>query len=739
MTATAPFCVGFALKQGDIPSGSGIAVTGATAQVTVKNTWPDGSAKFALVAGTASLTAGVAATVALAAGTSSTGTALTLADLQAAMTQPVTVTCGSFGSASWSGADWAFPFETWVVGHRMSSWVYRKPVGSDAHLVAWLEVRLFSTGEVEMLPWVENGFLAVAGPANRSGSFTFLLNGSTRFNAAFDLPNHSRTPLVNGATVSHWIGTPYDLLVKHDGEYLQTTGLVPAYFARTPATAASVLGLPTSFSPLQRGSYPVGMGAGGYSNSIGLLPEWDAVHLTSPATATYKGVLFQAFSAGRYGIHYRDETATPAHRPALIKNYPALTIKEPSNSTHAGWTVPPQTSGTQAPGWATSHHPSVGYLAYLLTGWTFHRDTVQFASSYNSLFEAYPVRNGSEGVWKSTSAGATRHVAWCLRTLAQAIAVTPDSDIHYRSALIAQYQNNVNYYHARYIAQPHNPFGFVTPYSDYSNIAGSIAAGATSTVIPCNPGQLGGAGFDITRDDQYVGHKLYIGSESRTITRYVTATETITVSPGFSVAPAAGTGFSIKDEVCFDAPWMSDFFIAALGYSKDLAIGFDANTSTKFESFYAWKAKSVIGRMGSSAATEFLYRDYAPYALAVAPFDSPNGIPSNSGGWNTGSGPWFADWGAIYAATFGGRTPPGSSYPAYASPGPRVDGDLRPFMSPEFPAAEALPAIAYAVKHGLPGADAAYARLSSAANWNEFVLRVDAQPVWGVASGVFRR
>src|SRR6188768_1234819 len=31
-TQTAPFCVGFALRMGDIPAGSGIAISGATAQ-----------------------------------------------------------------------------------------------------------------------------------------------------------------------------------------------------------------------------------------------------------------------------------------------------------------------------------------------------------------------------------------------------------------------------------------------------------------------------------------------------------------------------------------------------------------------------------------------------------------------------------------------------------------------------------------------------------------------------------
>ena len=47
--------------------------------------------------------------------------------------------------------------------------------------------------------------------------------------------------------------------------------------------------------------------------------------------------------------------------------------------------------------------------------------------------------------------------------------------------------------------------------------------------------------------------------------------------------------------------------------------------------------------------------------------------------------------------------------------------------------------IAYAVKHGLPGAADAYARLTSAANWIGFRAALDAEPVWSVAPGVFVR
>lgn len=737
VTQTAPFCVGFALKQGDVPSGSAVVMSGANGQATVKNRWPDGSAKFVMLAGMASITAGTPTAVTVGAGTAPSGTSLTQADLQAAMTQPVVIGCGSFGSASWSGADWvATPFLDWVSGPSMSSWVFRKAV--DAHLTAFLEVRLYAGGVVEVLPWVENGNMLVAAPTSKSATYTFTMGGTQRFSASIDLPNHCRTPLVSGSTVSHWLAGAFDIVVKHDAAYLQNTGLVPAYNSATLPTASSVTSVPATYVPLQQGSFPNGMGAGGYSNSIGLLPEWEVVHLTSTASSTYKGVIFNAYSAGRYGHIYRDETATPIHRPPLVKNYPLMTIKVPTSSANPGWTTPPVTTGTNPASWATSHHPSVGYFAYLLTGWNFHLETLQFATAYNTLFEPYTVRDGTQGVFKTTTAGATRHVAWCLRTLAQAVAATPDADTVFATAYRSQYASNISgYYHARYIAQSHNPFGFVTPYVDYSNRTPVVAAGATTTVIPCQAGQLGGAPYTLSVDGQYVGQTLTIGSETRTISAYSASTETLTVSPGFSTAPASGVVGVVNDSITFDGLWMSDFLIGSLGYAKDLSLSLPAADQAKFEAFYAWKARSVIGRLGSTGGTEFLYRNYAIYNVAVAPFDPPNGNPVNDSRWSTGSGPWFSDWGAIYNATFSGKNDPYTGYSPYASPGAKVDGPIRDSLSPEFPSAEALPAIAYAVKHGLPNAAEGYARLTAAANWAAFRTALDAQPVWNVASGVF--
>lgn len=645
--AAVPFTAGYAVRQGDIPSGSGVAITGATAQATVKNTWPDGSVKFCVIAGTVNATADVPVEITVAAGTASSGTALSTTDLQAALTQPVTIDAGAFGSASWSGSDWASPFEAWVAGHRMSSWVYRKPIGTDDHLVAWLEVRLYAGGAVEILPWVENGYLLVAGPTSKSATYTFTMGGTARFSAAIDIPHHCRTVLLSGTATAHWLGTDPDVIVKHDAGYMQSSALVPCYLADTPADAAVVTALPTTFAPFQQGSWPAGMGSGGYHGSIGLLPEWDVLYLTCQAPSIYKSVLFNAYSAGRYAVHYRDEA--DGNRWARLSQHTTLNIRAPE----AGWETTPAATGTSSPSFSLSHQPSVGYMAYLVTGRRYFLDQLQAVATSNALNRDSTTREAGLGLYKSTASSNTRHVAWCLRTLAQAITATPDADSTVQGEFRAQYQNNVNYYHTKYVtvANSANPVRFVED-SDYN----------------------GGAG----------------------------------------------------DSMHFGATWQQDFLTASLGYAMDLGLQLDGTHTTKLSEFFEWHAPSIIGRLGTTAADQFLYRDYDVYTIATAPADAPD--------YETGTGPWYADWGEVYDATYGGTNGEDThSYGPYVSRGSRVEGGTRRWYYEDSAPISALPAIAYCVKHGVTGAWAAYLRLTSAQNWSEVIVPdLDNHPLWGV-------
>lgn len=630
--AAAAFCLGFAFKVGDIPAGSGVVANVANVQVTAKNRWPDGSLRFALVAGRAAVGASGPTTIGLSAGTASSGVPLTLAGLKSTGIT-ASIDCGGFGTVSWSDTAWDAPFVDWVSGPQMSSWIYRRPVGSDPHLVAWLEVRYFASGAVEVLPWVENGYLAVASPVNKSAVYRFTLGGSQRFSAAVDLPARCRTPLISGTVLSYWLGTDPDLTIRQDTAYLQATELVPTYYGTVSGTAAVVSALPSSFTPLQQGNYSAVMGQTGFQPAIGLIPEWDVLYLTcSDVSKTYRAMQRNAYSAGRYPIHYRDSTT---NRPLRFSAYPNLSVNASTLNQY-----PPTPSGTAPPAWDVPHHPSLGFMAYLATGRWYFMEQVQFTATRNYLDQVDSIRQLSNGVFVSSSGAATvRGAAWGVRTLVQAAVATPDDDTALRTEFINSLTANIEFNYARYVGQPNNPFGIVAPYGD----------------------------------------------------AYGSAT----------------------DNKVTEAAWQQDFYTAAFGYALAMRPGVSTASLSKLAAFFAWKAKSVIGRLGGTSSTEWLFRDAAVYNFVVAPADFPD--------WAGGAGPWYADWGAMYSATMG-------------TPNPGVAGALRGGNFPEVNSywGNLQPAIAYAVRHAVPGAAEAMGRMIGASNWTTFSAAFASNPVWGV-------
>ena len=449
--ANLPFALGFAFRKGDVPAGAQVAGNIPALQVSEKNRWPDGSLKFATVSGRADLVAGVARTIKLGVGVAPVGAALTTSDLRATGIT-ASVGAGVFGAAAWSGADWDAPFQAWISGPQMSSWVYRKALGADPHLVAWLEVRLFTDGAVEILPWIENGYLNVAAPINKNAEYVFTLGGTERFRATFDLPNHCRSVLISGSRFSHWLGADPQVVPNHDKAYLQATRLVPTYGAVVPDSSGVWSTLPQTYSPLQQGNYANAMGMGGYQSAIGLLPEWDVLYLASNSRRAYAGVITNAYSAGRFGIHYRDETT---QRPLRFSSYPNLVthggastgIANTGASSKNSFT--PGAQGTTPPTWDSPHHPSVGFTAYLLTGRFYFMEEVQFAATVNYLKNTDHARKFAGGVFQSNvGANTTRGAAWAIRTLAQAACVTPDNDNALRAEFTASMAANVEFYYA---------------------------------------------------------------------------------------------------------------------------------------------------------------------------------------------------------------------------------------------------------------------------------------------------
>lgn len=465
-----PFTVGQAFRQGDVPSGSVVLADVASFQSVVKNRWPDGSVKFAILSGHVDTSANTWKTIGLSVGAAPAAqTPVSTTELKNSGAS-ASIQFGAFGTASWSAGDWDSPTQNWVSGPEMSSWTYRKPLGSDPHLVAWLEVRTYKSGRVEMLPWIENGYLNVASPTSKSATASFTLNGTQRFSQALTLLNHQRAILASGTTLTHWAGADPQLIPRHNTAYLMASRVVPNYRGNSVNSSSLYSRLPTSYTPLGQASYRSNMGDPGYHPSIGLLPEWDVAYLTTSADPrAYRGVIISSYSAGRYGIHFRDEKT---NRPLAFSSYPTLVMGDGSNVWNTGssstGSYTPTASGGLPPDYDSAHHPSMGFMAYLISGWNYHLEENQFLATTNYLVQNSPVRQSAGGVFESSAAtGITRGAAWSLRSLAQAATLTPDSDA-LRTEFVNSINANVSYYHGRYVATANNPLGLVQPYDHYS-------------------------------------------------------------------------------------------------------------------------------------------------------------------------------------------------------------------------------------------------------------------------------
>jgi hypothetical protein len=298
----------------------------------------------------------------------------------------------------------------------------------------------------------------------------------------------------------------------------------------------------------------------------------------------------------------------------------------------------PTPAGVSPPVFASSHHPSMGYLAYLLTGWHYFAEESQFVASLLWLKQNDTTRQLAKGVIESSAGSNTvRGAAWALRSMAQAATVTPDDDA-LRAQWVGVVDANIAYYHQRYVATANNPLGVVHPYEDF----------------------FAGAPWD-------------------------------------------------------HAVWMDDFFTGAFGWLAEMSAHSPAQQA-KLDAFLVWKYRAVVGRLGSGSPGTYNFRHAAQFTVFYA--------PSQNADFSSGTGPWYADWGAVAAAmgipaADGGTSLQGSSGAAPDAMHAGYWGNLQI-------------ALAYAVDHGAAGAAQAYERLTTASNYAPNATRFDDVPEWGV-------
>jgi hypothetical protein len=431
-SATYPFSIGVGFRKGEAQPGQ-ITTNLTSYQVVVLRKWNDGSVKHAIISGRAALTQNTARTVSVGTGTGPTGTALTASSIQSAAPS-ASIQCGSIGTVNLSSL-LGNPVRTWVSGPEMVECHYRGDVGGGTLLSAWFHVRLYADGRVWVRAIVENGYLdngagAAAANANRSYVPSISIGGTVVYNnGGGTLTHHANTRYM----AEGWIGGNPQVTPLHNVAALRASKLVPNY-AFGGASAATLNALTQTYTPMSNGQHTPTMGNTGYQSAIGILPDWEALYCANGDNRALRSVLANASHLNSYALCFRGRTSQQVPNPANFANW---NIRGPgtggTDTTSAGSLV-----------WEKAHHPSGGYLAYLLTGEYWHYETMLFLA--HVCYQTVDVGGGT-GINRQLR-GQNRAVGWMLRSVGQAAALATDADIAsgqvgdgYRNLLANNYAN----------------------------------------------------------------------------------------------------------------------------------------------------------------------------------------------------------------------------------------------------------------------------------------------------------
>jgi hypothetical protein len=342
---------------------------------------------------------------------------------------------------------------TWLTGPLATEWLVSGPVrsGSTAHphLQARFYVRAYQgLGAVRVEVVVENNWARETGPRNYT------------YNASIDVAGRGAVFTENN--VEHyrqsrwrriaWWGTTPAVDVAHDGNYLAATRAVPNY---DPRITMSTFQLDTFVSEFNANSGLMGIGnlqpympSPGGRNAIGPLPAWAAAYIISDDLRSKRVVVGYGQQGGAWPMHYRDK---PTDLPLSIDTYPNATVIGDTNFFPAcgGTCTSPYTP-------EASHHPSIAYLPYLITGDYYLMEELAFWSNWVLFYGPADRHGGAQGlvVWDQV-----RGQAWALRTLAQGAYLLPDAypmKAYFNQKLL----NNINYFISNWVDS--NPLGYIT-------------------------------------------------------------------------------------------------------------------------------------------------------------------------------------------------------------------------------------------------------------------------------------
>ena len=408
-TGALPYTVAVYPLEGAVPNGQALSSADEPSlRSSVLSRWPDGSAAVVVLAGVASVTAGTVRTLTLSPSAAG-GAALTPARVGALVSQ-ITIACCALGTASI--ASFGTPAKVWWANERVICCRYHVPVGSDATLEAVIDVHAFSSNHAFVEIVMENGKLNAAAanpaaPAGKSYSATVTLNGASVATVSAAAGPGGSHQAFRAWYVGYWVGGDPGIEATHDALAIQSHPLLFKVW-RSGGSAAEYAS--DAYTPWSVGRFPAAdMGGGGDSPQIGPLPKWDARYLQTGAKEARRAVLASALGMLTFGISYRD-TAT-----GLV---PRLDRVHPKRMTGAqDW---PQTPSEPTIDGGAAHHGAAGLMAFMC------RPSPVFLEIAQKIATWQGTNFSTDGVFGTDY--QQRGYAWCMRSLAHAIFLTPDGE-----------------------------------------------------------------------------------------------------------------------------------------------------------------------------------------------------------------------------------------------------------------------------------------------------------------------
>ncbi len=249
-------------------------------------------------------------------------------------------------------------------------------------------------------------------------------------------------------TKVYWLGgTPAQINLWHNVEYLKATRVVPNYDTSKVIPESTIASYYTSWTSankgiLQRGLWEKAMPTTGGRPDIGPYPDWMVAWLYTGDARLQELCLGQADLAAAWPMHIREgrpattfdaeEKVTGVGRILSLNARPTLwterfdyTYTDPKDKitfigtiTNGGWIVD------------RAHQPDPFSLAYLFTGDYFYLEQMYFWSGWNA-FGTSPADNYFYGRGPKSSGGIhgePRAQAWAFRNRVRAEFLAPDAD-----------------------------------------------------------------------------------------------------------------------------------------------------------------------------------------------------------------------------------------------------------------------------------------------------------------------